>query len=34
LQSRRRNLIAAKLTPNRAKKLVGESIKTLKTLLK
>lgn len=28
------NLIAAKLTPNRAKKLVSESTKALKTLLK
>jgi hypothetical protein len=28
------NLIAAKLTPNRSKKLVSESTKALKTLLK
>ena len=28
------NLIAAKLTPNRAKKLVSESTRALKTLLK
>ena len=28
------NLIAARLTPNRAKKLVSESTKALKTLLK
>jgi len=35
LQSRpAQNLIAAKLTPDRAKKLVAESIKTLRTLLK